>query len=87
MYLSFTGANRQESNGNLLSLLDYRFVYAQRENLVDFMGRALQQDMDVALGGLHISTLDGKALAMQEQAEVVDMTTENAKEDAISVEM
>ena len=87
MYLSFTGANRQESNGNLLSLSNYRFVYPQRENLVDFMGHALQQGMDAAFGGLHISTLDGKALAMQEQAEVVDMTTENAKEDAISVEM
>ena len=87
MYLSFTGANRQESNGNLLSLSNYRFVYPQRENLVDFMGRALQQDMDVALGGLHISTLDGKAFAMQEQAEAVDVTVENAKEDAIRVEM
>ena len=87
MYLSFTGANRQESNGNLLSLSNYRFVYPQRENLVDFMGRALQQDMDAAFGGLRISTSDGKALAMQEQAEAVDVTVENAKEDAIRVEM
>ena len=87
MYLSFTGANRQESNGNLLSLSNYRFVYPQRENLVDFMGHALQQDMDAAFGGLRISTSDGKALAMQEQAEAVDVTVENAKEDAIRVEM
>ena len=87
MYLSFTGANQQESNGNLLSLSNYRFVYPQRENLVDLMGHALQQDMDAAFGGLRISTSDGKALAMQEQAEAVDVTVENAKEDAIRVEM
>ena len=87
MHIFFTGPNRQESNGNLLALSNYRFVYSQRENLVDFMGRALRQNMDAALGGLRVSATDGKALAMQEQAENADMSAENAKEDAITVEM
>ena len=87
MTLYFSGKNRQVSNGNLIALGNYRYVYSQRENLVDFMGRALRQNMDAALGGLRASATDGKALAMQEQAENADMSAENAKEDAITIEI
>ena len=85
MYLSFTGANRQESNGNLLSLSNYRFVYPQRENLVDFMGHALRSVEHADLGMTHISATDGTALAMQTQAEPADMTTENATAEELTL--
>ena len=85
MYLSFTGANRQESNGNLLSLANYRFVYPQRENLVDFMGHALWSAERTDLGMKHISATDGTALAMQTQAKPLDRTTENATADELTV--
>ena len=85
MYIHFTGPNRQESRGNLLSLANYRFVYPQRENLVDFMGHALWSAERTDLGMKHISATDGTALAMQTQAEPVDMTTENATADELTV--
>ena len=85
MYLSFTGANWQESNGNLLSLANYRFVYPQRENLVDFMGHALRSAERTDLDMTHISATDGTALAMQTQAKPLDRTTENATADELTV--
>ena len=85
MYIHFTGPNRQESRGNLLSLANYRFVYPQRENLVDFMGHALWSAERTDLGMKHISATDGTALAMQTQAKPLDRTTENATADELTV--
>ena len=85
MTLYFSGKNRQVSNGNLIALGNYRYVYSQRENLVDYMGHALRDNLRTDLGSRSTFLMNGKALAMREMISAPDMPTSNAAEDELKV--
>ena len=85
MTLYFSGKNRQVSNGNLIALGNYRYVYSQRENLVDYMGHALRDNLRTDLGSRSTFLMNGKSLAMREMISAPDMPTSNAAEDELKV--
>lgn len=84
MYLRFTDDNIQESNGILLTLDEYDYVYDQRFTAEDHLrwqhGRYLDEDWKQAYGyGLSLHDRYGLI-------DYQDFTEENAGEDEIAVE-
>ena len=84
MYLRFTDDNIQESNGILLTLDEYDYVYDQRFTAEDHMrwqhGRYLDEDWKQAYG---------YGLSLHDRYGLIDyqnFTEENAGEDEIAVE-